>query len=75
MSNQFVTNGNVKHSEAFEAGAYFERVRIWEGIENLYKKSHDTRTPLYQETIYNELKDLLWPVYPARRFRDIANGE
>ena len=52
-----------------------ERMRIWEGIQEMYNHSHNTRTPLYQDTIYENLRTLVWPSHPPKHFRDIANGE
>ena len=54
-----------------------ERMRIWEGIEEMYNHSHSTRTPLYQDTIYEYMRKLVWPakIHPPQRFRDTANGE
>ena len=78
ISNESVTNVNVtnkEHSEGYLAGAYFERLRIWEGIEKLYETSHNSRTPIYQDTMYEKLRDIIWPVHPPRSFRDKGNGE
>ncbi len=36
-----------------------ERKRILEEVERLEQQSHQTRTPLYQETIFSRLKDML----------------
>lgn len=55
-----------------------ERMRIWEGIQSLYKNSHKSRTPIYQDTIYEYMRTLVWPaqsIHPPERFRDKANGE
>lgn len=52
-----------------------ERERIWEGIERLYANSEKTRTPIYQDTMYEYMKTLVWPSHPPAHFRDIANGE
>lgn len=78
MSNQSVTNVNVtnkEHSEGYLAGAYSERLRIWEAIERMYDNSHKTRTPIYQDRMYEYLKNLLWPQHPPQQFRDKSNGE
>lgn len=66
---------NTKHSEGYQAVAYFERIRIWESIEKLYENSRNTRTPLYQDDMYNHLKNIVWEVHPPRQFRDLSNGE
>ena len=52
-----------------------ERMRIWEGIERLYANSEKTRTPIYQDTMYDYMRKLVWEAHPPMRFRDIANGE
>lgn len=54
-----------------------ERMRIWQGIQELYDNSHQSRTPIYQDTIYEHMRKLVWPAqqHPPQRFRDIANGE
>lgn len=52
-----------------------ERMRIWQGIQELYDNSHKSRTPIYQDTIYEHLRQLVWPAHPPRSFRDVANGE
>lgn len=54
-----------------------ERERIWNGIEKLYANSEQTRTPIYQDTMYEYIRKLVWPAeqHPPKRFRDIANGE
>ena len=52
-----------------------ERKRIWEGIERLYANSEKTRTPIYQDTMYDYMRKLVWPVHPPVHFRDTSNGE
>lgn len=54
-----------------------ERTRIWQGIEKLYANSERTRTPIYQDTMYDYMRKLVWPAeqHPPTRFRDISNGE
>ena len=54
-----------------------ERMRIWQGIEKLYANSEKTRTPIYQDSMYQYMRKLVWPaqLHPPKHFRDIANGE
>lgn len=52
-----------------------ERMRIWNGIEKLYANSEKTRTPIYQDTMYDYMRKLVWATHPPVQFRDIANGE
>ena len=54
-----------------------ERMRIWQGIQELYDNSHKSRTPIYQDTIYEYMRKLVWPakIHPPLSFRDTANGE
>lgn len=54
-----------------------ERMRIWEGIQTLYTNSEKTRTPIYQDRMYEYMRKLVWPaqLHPPKHFRDTANGE
>ena len=54
-----------------------ERMRIWEGIQTLYSNSERTRTPIYQDRMYEYMRTLVWPAaqHPPERFRDKSNGE
>lgn len=52
-----------------------ERERIWGGIERLYANSKRTRTPIYQDTMYDYMKKLVWAAHPPVQFRDTSNGE
>lgn len=63
-------------SGSFLDGVESERRRILQAIEQLEQVSHQTRTPLFQDTIFEKLKQALGGVqHPPRRFRDTANGE
>lgn len=68
LSNNLVIEDIVVHDE---------RSRIWSGIEKLYRQSHESHTPIYQEAIYEYLRTLVWPASdnPPKRFRDRSNGE
>lgn len=54
-----------------------ERERILDEINKLEQLSEKTRTPLYQDTIFERLRRVLGgrQQHPPRQFRDGANGE
>ena len=52
-----------------------ERERILDEINKLEQSSHETRTPLYQDTIFGKLRELLVVPHPPTKFRDKSNGE
>jgi hypothetical protein len=52
-----------------------ERERILDEIDKLEQNSHKTRTPLYQDTIFSALRQLLNPQHPPLKFRDKSSGE
>lgn len=54
-----------------------ERERILNEINMLEQISHSTRTPLYQDTIFEKLRQVLGvkSQHPPRQFRDSSNGE
>ena len=54
-----------------------ERERILNEINKLEEISHATRTPLYQDTIFEKLRQVLGvkSQHPPRQFRDKASGE
>lgn len=57
-------------------GVYEERKRIWGEINQLYHDSEQTRTPIYQDTMYKKLNSIIWgEPHPPTRFRDTSNGE
>ena len=73
---------NMLQMSALDFGGYMEdiviqeRIRILREIDNLEKQSHDTRTPLYQETMFKKIREIVGQTtFPPKRFRDIANGE
>jgi hypothetical protein len=43
----------------YQAGTLEERDRILEAIQKLEDQSHATRTPLYQETMFNKIREIL----------------
>jgi hypothetical protein len=52
-----------------------ERERILDELAKLEQSSHETRTPLFQDTIFRRLRDIIVIPHPPTRFRDKANGE
>jgi hypothetical protein len=43
----------------YQAGAMDERDRILDGIQKLEDQSHATRTPLYQETLLEKIREIV----------------
>jgi hypothetical protein len=43
----------------YQSGVLSERERVLQGIQKLEDQSHATRTPLYQETLFNKVRDIL----------------
>lgn len=76
-------NNNLKDptfAEMFwmERGRIQERDRIMNRVQDIEDRSHATRTPLFQETLLELIRDVVLDKdisIPPRRFRDIANGE
>lgn len=54
-----------------------ERERILDEINKLEQLSEKTRTPLFQDTIFERLRQVLGATaqHPPRRFKDSSNGE
>ena len=54
-----------------------ERERILDEIDKLEQLSEKTRTPLFQDTIFEKLRQVLGvkSQHPPRQFRDSTNGE
>lgn len=74
---------NQEHtfSEMFwiEYGKVSERDRIMNGINAIEDMSHATRTPLFQNTLFSLVREVIIDskadTFPPQRFRDIANAE
>jgi hypothetical protein len=60
-----------------EQAVKIERERILNEIDKLEELSHSTRTPLFQDTIFERLRKVLGGTrqHPPRHFRDGSNGE
>lgn len=53
-----------------------ERIRILREIDILENQSRQTRTPLYQETMFKKIREIVGQAtFPPKGFRDISNGE
>jgi hypothetical protein len=37
--------------------------------------SHSTRTPIYQDTFFEQVRAIVYDVHPPYQFRDKAEGE
>ncbi len=61
--------------KSYNEGTLEERQRILDGIRKIEKQSHDTRTPLFQDTLFQLVKDVVENLQPPRRFRDAGNAE
>jgi hypothetical protein len=61
--------------KSYYEGTIDERERILEGINRIEEQSHQTRTPLFQETLFELVKEVVENMTPPRRFRDIGNAE
>lgn len=61
--------------KSYNEGIAFERDRILEGVKKIEEQSHSTRTPLFQDTLFELVKDVIENLTPPRRFRDIGNAE
>jgi hypothetical protein len=45
--------------QGIELGAKAERQRILQGIQKLEDQSHATRTPLYQDTMFAKIREII----------------
>lgn len=52
-----------------------ERARIIEAINRIEETSHATRTPIYQDTFFEQVKAIVYDIHPPYQFRDKSNGE
>lgn len=62
-------------TEFANATARKEKQRILDEINKLEEFSHKTRTPIFQETLFERVRDIVDRRHPPRSFRDKANGE
>lgn len=61
--------------KSYYEGTMDERQRVLDGIDEIEAKSHATRTPLFQETLLELIRNMIEDKHPPKRFRDISNGE
>lgn len=61
--------------KSYYEGTVDERQRILEGIRAIENNSHATRTPLFQDTLFELIKEVIENQHPPKRFRDIGNAE
>ena len=61
--------------KSYYEGILDERQRILESVKAIEHQSHATRTPLFQDTLFELVKDAIVEMHPPKRFRDIGNGE
>lgn len=61
--------------KSYYEGTVDERERILKGIQEIESQSHATRTPLFQDTLLELIRDMIEDKHPPKRFRDIGNGE
>jgi hypothetical protein len=52
-----------------------ERARIIGAINRMEEASHSTRTPIYQDTFFEQVKAIVYDIHPPYQFRDKAEGE
>lgn len=52
-----------------------ERERILRELDKMEEYSHTTRTPIYQETFFEQVRSIVYNVHPPYNFRDKSNGE
>lgn len=67
--------GVAMKTKTYHDGIMDERKRILESVKAIEDQSHATRTPLFQDTLFDLVKDVVMQIHPPRRFRDISNGE
>lgn len=58
-----------------QKGTISERQRILSALEEVEKRSHSTRTPIYQNKLFDIFRDIVNNTHPPIHFRDIGNGE
>jgi hypothetical protein len=66
---------NTKIIFAYQQGVEAERQRITNEVLQLEERSHKTRTPIYQDTFFDKMKQVLYIDYLPKRFKDASNGE
>jgi hypothetical protein len=49
----------TKPTKTYEDGIKHERLRIHNEIKKMEDRSHQTRTPIYQDTFFKKIKEIL----------------
>jgi hypothetical protein len=57
--DSFLDDDFDDYNLGYQAGAMAERERILEGIQKLEDQSHATKTPLYQDTLFAKIREIV----------------
>jgi hypothetical protein len=57
--DSFLDDDFEDYNLGYQAGTLDERERILQGIQKLEDQSHATRTPLYQETMFSKIRNII----------------
>ena len=57
--DSFLDDDFDDYNLGYQAGTLDERERILQGIQKLEDQSHATRTPLYQETLFTKIREIV----------------
>jgi hypothetical protein len=57
--DSFLDDDFDDYNLGYQAGTLNERERILQGIQKLEDQSHATRTPLYQDTMFDKIRRIV----------------
>ena len=57
--DSFLDDDFDDYNLGYQAGTLDERERILRGIQKLEDQSHATRTPIYQETMFAKIREII----------------
>jgi hypothetical protein len=57
--NSFLNDDFDDYNLGYQAGTLDERDRILQGIQKLEDQSHATKTPLYQDTLFTKIREIV----------------
>jgi hypothetical protein len=57
--NSFLDDDFDDYNLGYQAGTLDERERILQGIQKLEDQSHATKTPLYQDTMFTKIREIV----------------
>ena len=57
--DSFLDDDFDDYNLGYQAGTLDERERILQGIQKLEDQSHATRTPLYQDTMFDKIRTIV----------------